>query len=137
MLSHVRFCATPWSVARQASLSITNSQNLLKLTSIESVMPSNHRPPFLLLSIFPSIRAFSNVSALCTRWQSIEASDLPSVLPMNIQEQFPLGLSALIFLLSKGLSRVFSSTTVQKHQVFSAQPSVWSIHDYWKNHSFD
>ena len=71
-LSHVRLFATPWTAARQASLSITNSQNLLKLMSIESVMPSNHlilcRPLLLPPSIFPSIRVFSNESVLCIRW---------------------------------------------------------------------
>ena len=73
-LSHVRLFETPWTTACQASLSITNSQSLLKLMSIESVMPCNHlilyHPLLLLLSIFPSIRAFSNGSALCIRWQN-------------------------------------------------------------------
>ena len=71
-LSHVRHFATPWTAARQASLSITNSRSSLRLTSIESVMPSNHlilcRPLPLLPSIFPSIRVFSNESAFCIRW---------------------------------------------------------------------
>ena len=71
-LSHVRLFATPWTAARQASLSVTNSQSLLKLKSIESVMPSNYLilcpPPLLPPSIFPSIRDFSNESALCIRW---------------------------------------------------------------------
>ena len=71
-LSHVLLFATPWTAARQASLSITNSRSLLKLMSIESVLPSNHlilcHPIFLLPSIFPSIRVFSNESALCIRW---------------------------------------------------------------------
>ena len=76
--------------------------------------------------------------------QSIGVSASASVLPINIQDWFPLGLTALIALLSKGLSRVFSSTTLQKHQLFSAQPSLWSnshirtwLLDYWKNYSFD
>ena len=72
MLNHVRVFATPWTAARQASLSITNSQSLLKLMSVESVMPYNHlilsRPLFLLSSIFPSIRLFSSESALHIRW---------------------------------------------------------------------
>ena len=71
-LSHVRLFATPWTAAHQASLSITNSRSSLKLTSIESVMPSNHltfcRPLLLPPSIFPSIRVFSNESVLHTRW---------------------------------------------------------------------
>ena len=106
------------------------SQSLLKLMSIESVMPSNHlilcRPLLLMPSICPSIRVFSNESALCIRGQSTGASALVLVLPINIQGWFPLGLTGLISLLSKGLSRLFSSTTVQKHQSFGAQPSLWS-----------
>ena len=72
LLSHVQLCVTPWTAASQASLSITNSHSLLKLMSIESVMPSNHlilcRPLLLLLSIFPSIMVFSNESVLHIRW---------------------------------------------------------------------
>ena len=98
--------------------------------SIESVMLSNHLilccPLLLLSSIFSSIRVFSNVmSQLFTSGgQSIGAS--ASVLPINIQHWFPLGWTGLISFQSKGLSRVFSNTTVQKHQFFSAQPSLWS-----------
>ena len=73
--------------------------------------------------------------------QSIGSSASASVLPLNIQGWFPLELTGMTSLLSKGFSRVFSSTTVWKHQFFSAQPSLWpnltSIHDYWKNHIFD
>ena len=128
LLSHVQLFAIPWTTAHQASLSFTISQSLLKFTSIESVMPSNHlilsRPLLLLLSIFPRIRVFSNELALR---QSIAASASASVLPKNIQGQFPLGLIGLISLQSKELSRVFfSSTTVQNHQFFNAQPSLWS-----------
>ena len=83
-------------------------------------------PLLLLPSIFPSIRVFSNELALCIRCQSIGVSASASVLPKNIQGWFPLGLTDLIFLLSKGLSRIFSSTTVQKHQFFSTHPSLWS-----------
>ena len=121
---------TPWTAAHQASLLITSSQSLLKFMSIESVMPSNHLilccPLLLLPSILPSIRVFSNESVLTSGWQSIRASSSASVLPINIQDWFPLGLTGLISLLSKGLSRVFSCTTVQKHQFFSAQLSLWS-----------
>ena len=82
--------ATPWTAALQASLSITNSWSLLKLMSIESVIPSNHLilccPLLLLRSIFPSIRVFSNESVICIRSQSLEASASASVLPMNIQD---------------------------------------------------
>ena len=129
-LIRVQLFVTPWTVACQVSLSFTISQSLLKLMSIESVMPSNHlilhHPLLLLPSLFPSIRVSSNESALCIRLPDIEASFSASVLPMNIQDWFPLGMTGLISLQFKGLSRVFYNTTVQKHQVFSAQPSLWS-----------
>ena len=129
-LSHVWLFATPWTAARQASLSITNSQSLFKLISIKSVMPSNHlilcRPLLLPPSIFPSIRVFSNESALHIKGQSIGVSASASVLPMNTQDWSSLGWTVWISLQSKGLSRVFSNTTVQKHQFFSAQLSLWS-----------
>ena len=123
-LSRVQLFATPWTAACQASPSITNSQSLLKLMSIRLVMPSNHLIlcyPLLLPSIFPSIRVFSNESVFTSGGRSIETSALASVLPMNVQDSFPLELTGLISLQSKGLSRVFSNTTVQKHQFFSAQ----------------
>ena len=127
-LSHLQLFATPWTAACQASLSITNSWSVFKLMSVKSVMPSNHlilsRPLLLLPSIFPSIRVFSSESILCIRCQSIGVSASASVLPMNIQGQFPLGLTGLISLQSKGLSSVFSNTTLQKHQFFSAQLSL-------------
>ena len=126
-LSHVRLFATPWATACQASLSITNSQSLLKLMSIESVIPSNHLilscSLLLTPSIFPSIRVFSKESVLPIRWPSIGASASASVLPMNIQDWFPLGLTGWISLQFKVLLRVFSNTTAQKHQFFSAEPS--------------
>ena len=142
---YVRLFVTPWTAAHQTPLSFAVSQSLLKFMCIEMVMLSNHlilcRPLILLPSIFPSIRVFSNELALCIRWPSTGASALPSVLPMSIQGWFPLGLTGLISLQSKGLSRAFSSTTIWKHQFFSAQPSFWCnthiIQDYWKNHSFD
>ena len=132
--------ATPWTAARQASQSFTVSWNLLKLTSIESVMPSNHLI-LLLLSIFPRIRERFPVTQLFTSGgQSTGASTSASVLPMNIQGCFPLGLIGLI-LQSEGLSRIFSSTTVWKHQFFSTKSlygaTFTSIHDYRKNHNFD
>ena len=111
----------PMNHSTPGILSITNSQSLLKLMSIESVMPSNHLILcclFLLWpSIFPSIMVFSNKQALSSSGQSIGAS--ASVLLMNIQGWFPLGLSGLISLQSKGFSRAFSSTTVWKHSTFS------------------
>ena len=116
--------ATPWTVAHQASLSIMNSQSLLKLMSIESVMPSNHlilcHPLFFLPSIFASIRVFSNESVIHIRWAkywSFSSSNEHSGL-------ICLGLNGFISLRSKGLSRVLSNTTVQKHQFFSAQLSL-------------
>ena len=115
--------ATLWTAAHQASLSITNSWSLLKLMSIESVMPSNHLilccPLLLLPSVFPSIRVFSNQS-FTSGGQSIGVSASASVFSMIIQDCFPLGLTGWISLQSKGLSRVFSNTTVQKHQFFGA-----------------
>ena len=137
------FARTPWTAARQASLSFTIFRRLLKLMSIESVMPSNLlilcRPLLLLPSIFPSIRVFLMSQLFASSGQSVRAS--ASVLPMNIQDWFPLGLTGLISLLSKGLSRVFSNTTVQKHQFlvlsFLCSPTLTSTHDNWKNHSFD
>ena len=127
-LSHVRLSVTPWITARQASLSITNSQSPPKPTSIESVMPSNHlilcHPLLLLPSSFPSIRVFSNESALRIRWPKYWSFALASVLPVNTQDWSALGWTVWISLQSKGLSRVFSNTTVQKHQFFSAQLSL-------------
>ena len=126
-LSHVLLFGTPWTAAHQAPLSSTISQSLLKFISIESVMPSNHlllcRPLLLLPTIFPSIRIFSNEWAFHIRWPQGASA---SVLQMNIQGWFPLGLIGLISLQSRGLSRDFSNITVQKHQFFSDQPSLWS-----------
>ena len=130
LLSCVQLFTTPWTAARQASLSITNSRSLLKLMSIASVMPSNHLILcyilLLLPSIFPCLRVFSNESVLCIRWPIIEVSASTSVL-MNIQDWFPLGRTDWISLKSKGLSRVFSNTTIQKHQLFGAQLSLFLI----------
>ena len=127
-LSHVQLFATPWTAAHQASLSITNSRSLLKLMSIESVMPSNRlilcQPLLLPPSIFPSIRVFSNELVLASDGQSIGVSASASVLPMNIQDWFPLGWTGWISLQSKGLSRVFCTTTVQMHQFFGAKLSL-------------
>ena len=129
-LSCVWLFATPWTAACQASLSITNSWSLLKLMSTESVMPSNHlilcHPLFLLPSIFPNNRVFSSESLFRFRYQIIGVSASASVLPMTVQDWFLLGLTCWISLLSKGLSRVFSNTTVQKHQFLGAQLSSQS-----------
>ena len=124
-LSHVQLFATPRTAALQASLSNNNSQRPLKPMSIQLVMPSNHlilcHPLLLLHSIFPRIRVFQ-VSQLFS--QSIGVSVSTSVLPMNIQDWSPVGWTGWISLQSKGLARVFSNTTVQKHQFFSAQLSL-------------
>ena len=137
--SHVRLFATPWTAAHQASLSITNSQTLLKLMSIKLMMPSNHlilcHSLLLLPSIFPAFWSFS-MSQFLSGGQSSGASASTLVLPMNIHDWF-----ISISLQFKGLSRVFSKTTVQSinSSVFSLLygPTLTSIHDYWKNHSFD
>ena len=122
--------ATPWTAARQASVSFTISQGLLKLMSIESVMPSSHfilcRPLLLLPSNFPSIRVFQVGQLFASGGQSIGVSASTSVLPVNTQDWSPLGWTGWISLPSKGLSRVFSNTTVQKHQFFGAQLSSQS-----------
>ena len=118
---------TPRTEAHQASLSITNSQSLLKLMSIELVIPSNHlilcRPLLLLPSIFPSIRVFPRSQFFAPGGQGIGVSALVSVIPMNIQEWFPLGRTGLNSLQSKGLTRVLSNITVQKDQLFGTQLS--------------
>ena len=129
LLSRVQLFVTPWT--HQASLSLTSPQSLLKLMYIASVMPSNHlilcRPLLLPPSIFPSIRVFFKwVSSLHQVAKSIGVSASASPLPVNIQDWSPLGLTGWISLQSKGLSRVFSNTTVQKPQFFSAKLCLWS-----------
>ena len=123
----VWFFATSCTAARQASLSITNFQSLLKLMSIESVMPSNrlilYRPCLLPPSIFPSLRVFST-EFFASGGQSVGFSASASVLPMNTQDWFPLQLTGWISLHFKGLSWVFSNTTLRKHQFFSTQPPL-------------
>ena len=129
-LSHVQLFATPWTAAHQASPSFTISQSLLKFLSIELVVLSNHlilcHSLFLLPSIFPSIRVFSNELALHIRWPNYWSFSFSVSHANEYSGLIPLGLTGLISLLSKGLSRVFSKNTVQKHQFFSTQPSLWS-----------
>jgi len=116
-------CLTLWDPMECSTpgFPITNSQSLLKLVSIESVMPANHlilcRCFLLLPSIFPSIQVFSNESVLHIRWPNIRVSTSALVLPMNIPGWFPLRLTGWISLQSKGLSRVFSNTTVLLHKI--------------------
>ena len=137
--SHIRLFATPWAAARQASLSITNSWSLLKLMSIalwyhpiisSSVIPFSH------LQSFPASGSFQMSQFFTSGGQSIGVSSSASVLTMNIQGWFSLEWTGWISLLSKGLSRVFSSTTIQKHNplVFSLLygTTPTSVHDYFQ-----
>ena len=143
-LSHVQLFATPWTAARQASLSITICQNLLKLMSIELVMPSNHLilfRPFLLPSIFPSIRVFSKESVLRIRWPkdwsfsfSISPSNEYSGLISFRIDWFDLLASQGTL---KSLPQLHSSkaSILQLSVFFKVQ--LISVYDYWKNRSFD
>ena len=126
-LSHVWLPATPWTTACQSSLSITNSQSSPKLMSIESVMPSVSSSviPFSsCLQPFSASGSFQMSQLFASGGQSIGVSASASVLPINVQDRFPLGLTGWIPLQSKGLSRVFSNTTVQKHQPFGTRLSL-------------
>ena len=130
LLSHVRLFATPWTATHQASVSIINSWSPPKAMSILSVMPYNHlilcRPLLLLPSIFPSIRSFPMSRLVTSDGQRTGVSASTSVFPMNIQDWSPFGWTGWFSLQSKGLSRVFSNITVQKHQFFGTQLSLWS-----------
>ena len=140
---HVQLFVTPWTATRQASLSITNSQSLLILMSIKSVMPSNHlilcSPLLFPNSIFSSIRVFSNETVLDIRWPNIGASASASVLPVNIQDWFLLGWTGLISLQSRDSQE--SSPTPQFKSINSSGLSFLynpTLHIHaWKNHSFD
>ena len=132
-LSRVRLFATPWTAIYQASLSITNSQSLLKFMSTEPMMPSNHlircRPPLLLPSIFLSIRVFSNESVLCIRWPkywsfSVSPSNEYSGLISIRMDWLDLPTPQFKSINSSALSFLYS-------------PTPASIHDYWKDYSFD
>ena len=142
-LSRVRLFATRWTAARQASLSITNSWNLLKLMSIESVMPSNHitlcSPLLLLPSIFPSIKVFSNELAFCIRWPkywkfSISPSSEYSGLISFRMDWLEL-LAVQGTLKSSPASQLKSISSSALSLLYS--PTLLFIHDYWKNHSLD
>ena len=137
MLSCVWQFLIPWTAACQASLSFTNLWSLLKLMSIEPIQPSHPLSPYFSScpQSFSASGSFLKSQLFTSGDQSIGASASVSVFPINIQDWFPLGLTGLISLLSKGLSRVFFSTTVKKHQFFGVQPSLWSsshIHTYGK-----
>ena len=144
-LSHVRIFATPWIAARQASLSITNSQSSLKLMFIMSVMPSSHLilcHPFLLLPpIPPSIRVFSNESSVHLRWPKYWSFSF-SISPSNEHPGLIyFRMDWLDLLAVQGTLKSLLHTTLQKHQFFGAQlshsPGLTTIHDHWKNHSLD
>ena len=127
-LSHVQLFATPWTTACQASLSFINSWSLPILMSIELVMPSNHHilchPLLLLPSIFPSIRVFSDESALLIRWPKYWSFSF-NICPSNEHPGLiSFRVDWLDLLAVQGLSRVFSYTTVQKHQFFCSQLSL-------------
>ena len=129
-LSRVQLLVTPWTAAYQASLSFTAFQSLLKIMSIELVIPSSHlilcRCLLLLSSVFPNIRVFSNVSALCIRWPKYWSFSF-SISPSNeYSGLISLRINWFDLLAVRELSRVFSSTTVQKHQFFGTQPFLWS-----------
>ena len=148
LLSHVWLFVTltPWSAAHQASLSITNFQSLLKLMSIESVMPSNHLilccPLLLPPSIFPSIRVFSNESVLCIRWPkywsfsfSISPSnEHPGLISFRMDWLYLIPVQGTLRSL---LQHHSSKASILWPLAFFIVPTLISIHDYWKNHRFD
>ena len=137
---------TPWAAAcrPQVSLSFTVSWSLFKPISIELMMPSNHLilcRPLFLPSVFPSIRVFSNESALHIRWPKYWSFSFSISPSKEYSGLISFRIDWFDLLVSKGVSVAFSSTIVQKHQFFSVSllygPTLTSIYDYWKNHSFD
>ena len=145
-LSRVWHSATPWTTACQASLSITNSQSLLKLMSIESVMPSNHlilcHPLLLPPSVFPTIRVFSNESVLHIRWPKYWSFSF-SISPSNEYSGLIYPWDGLVGSPCSPRDSQESSPTPQFKSINSSAlsflygPTLTYIHDYWKNHSFD
>ena len=145
-LSHVQCFAIAWTTAHQASLSITNSRSSLRLTSIESVMPSSHLilcRPLLLLSAIPrSIRVFSNESTLRMRWPKYWSFSF-SISPSNEHPGLVsfkmdwLDLLAVQGTLKSLLQHHSSEASILRCSAFFIVPTLTSIHDYWKNHSFD
>ena len=143
-LSHVQLCATPWTAVRPVYLTITNSQSLFKLISIQSVMPSNHlilcHPLLLLSSIFPSIRVFSNESALCFRWPKYWSFSF-SISPSNeysglISFRMDWGTPCSIRDCQESAPTPQFKSINSLALSFLYSPTLTSIHDYWKNHSF-
>ena len=144
-LSHVQIFAIPWTAASQVSLSITNSRSLLKLMSVESVMSSNHLILSCLLlllpSIFPRIRVFSNESVLPIRWPKCWSFSF-SINPSNeYSELISFRLDWLDLLAVQGTLKSLLQHHSSKASIlmlsFLYGPTLTSIHDYWKNHSFD
>ena len=134
---------TPWTAARQASLSITNSQSLPKLMSIESVTPSNHlilcRPLLLLPSIFPSIRVFSNESVLHIRWPKYWRFSF-NISPSNEHSgliSFRIDWLDLLAIQGTLIQHPNSKASILWRSALNYSPTLTSIHDYWKNHSLD
>ena len=145
-ISCVRLIMTLWNAACQASLSNTNFRTLFKLMSNEWVMPLNHfilsRPILPLPSIFPSIRVFSKQAVLCIRWPQCWSFSFSISPSKEYSGLISFRMDWLDLLaVQGGLTRVFSNTTIQKHQFIGAQllftPTLTWIHDYWKSHSFD
>ena len=144
--SQVRLFATPWTAAHQASLYITNSQSLLKLTSIMLVMPSNHlilcRPLLLPPSVFPSIKLFSSESVLCIRWPKYWSFNF-SISPSNEYSGLIsfrmdwLNLLAVQGTLTSLLQHHSSKASFFLVLSFLYSPTLTSIHDHWKNHNLD
>ena len=139
-LSPVQLFATPWTAAHQASVSITNSQGLLKLTSIELVMPSNISSSVIPFSSCPqsflASGSFLRSQFFTSGGQSIGASGSVSVLPMNIQDWFPLELTGLIDSQESSPIPLFKNISSSMLR-FLYSPIITSIHDYWKNHIFN
>ena len=141
-LSHVRLFVTPWTTAGQASLSITNSQSLLKHMSIESMLPYNHlilcHPLLLLPSIFPSIRVFPHESLLPIRWRKYwtfnisPSNEYSGLISFKIDWFDPLAVQGTLKSLLQHIKSINSSVLK-----FLYYPTLISIHDYWKNHGFD
>ena len=144
-LSGVRLFGTPWTPAYQASLSFTTSQSLHRLMLLSRWCHPTISSSVTFFSscfqFFPASGSFLMSQLFKSDGQGTGTSALASDFPMNIQDWFSLGLTALISLQSKELSKISSNTTVQKHQSFGTQPSLWfnsqSIHDYWTNHGFE
>ena len=144
-VSRVQLFANPWTAARQASLSITNSRSLLKLMSIESMMPSNHLilcHPLLLPSIFPRIKVFSNESALCIRWTkywsfSFSISPLSEYSGLISFRMDWLDLLVVQGTLKSLLQHHSSKASILRCSAFFTGPTLTSVHDHRKNHSLD